>query len=520
MMTRSPIQPALAVLLILLVAGLCGCERPDGLVARPDSGALRGIEGDGAMAFRGIPYAAAPVGDLRWRPPQPAAARTGVRDATAYGPMCAQPDSSTLWFELGPVAEDCLTLNVMTPTLEPDEPMPVMVWIHGGGFMQGSGNLARLNGTSMPRKGVVLVTINYRLAVFGFLAHSMLAVPGDPIGNYGLLDAVAALEWVQQNIAAFGGDPQRVTIFGESAGADVVNHLMVMPAAEGLFQQAISQSSSVGMAPGPRLTERVGFNLPAEKVTEKFAARFDLPPGDDGVAALRELSTERLLGALKDSDRFPAVVDGQTVPDQVGRLFALGEHRRVPYLTGGVSWEASLGRMIGGGFSPKFAARLVPRTDQERLYPGLADESLADAIFGDLIVLSHSRYLATLMHQHGSPVHAFFLSYVASDRRGRQPGVAHTEDIAFVMNTLETENDLNEPSERDREIAALMNDYWVQFARTGNPNRDGLPPWPEFRPRYGNVLEIGDEIRVRNGFLAERMSYHLLRGQGLLADSP
>ena len=428
-------------------------------MARTETGALLGIDLGGVLAFRGIPYAAAPVGALRWRPPQAAGAWSGVRDATAYGPMCAQPDSGMLWFELGPVSEDCLTLNVMTATLEPDEPMPVMVWIHGGGFMQGSGNLPRLNGESIPRKGVVLVTVNYRLAVFGFLAHSALAAPGDPVGNYGLLDTVAALEWVQRNIAAFGGDPQRVTIFGESAGADAVNHLMVMPAAEGLFQQAISQSSSVGMAPGPRLTERVGFNQPAEQVAEKFAARFELPPGNEPVPLLRELSTEQLLGALKESDRFPAVVDGRTVPDQVGRLFASGAHRRVPYLTGGVSWEASLGRMIGGGFSPKFAARLVPGSEQKRLYPGLEDDALADTVFGDLIVLSHSRYLATLMHQHGSTVHAFYLSYVASERRGRQPGVAHTEDIAFVMDTLKTEPDLAAPSAAgpgDRGIAERL----------------------------------------------------------------
>lgn len=507
-------------LLFFFVAVFSGCAQAPGHVVRTESGAVRGLEADGVSIFRGIPYAAAPVGDRRWRPPQPVDAWEGVLDATRYGPMCAQPDSSKLWFALAETSEDCLTLNVMTRDLDPAEPMAVMVWIHGGGFVQGSGNLPRLNGTTIPRKGVVLVTINYRLAVFGFLAHSALVKEGEAVGNYGLLDAIAALEWVQQNIAAFGGDPQRVTIFGESAGADAVNYLMVMPAAAGLFHQAISQSSSVGMAPAPRLRERVGFNAPAEAAAEDFAARLDLPPGADFATSLRAQSAAQLLSAMTERDRFAAVVDGQTIPDQVGRLFSLGRHRRIPYITGGVSWEASLGRSIGGGFSPEFAARLVPEPARGRLYPGLDGERLEDAIFGDLIILSQSRYIATLMEQHGAPVYAYYLSYVASDRRERQPGVAHADDIAFVMNTLQTEPDLDALSTHDMETASLLNDYWVQFAKTGHPNREGLPAWPQFRARRGNVLEIGDLASVRQGFLAERMAYHMLRGQDMLARSP
>jgi para-nitrobenzyl esterase len=505
--------------LIGLVTGLAGCNNQTSPTATVETGKLRGIELDGVQVFRGIPYAAPPLADLRWRPPQTAGAWQGVRDAQNFGPMCAQPDSSMLWFELDNSSEDCLTLNIITPDTDPQAALPVMVWIHGGGFSQGSGNLPRLNGTTIASKGVVLVTINYRLAVFGFMAHSALAASGEPVGNYGLLDVVAALEWVQRNIANFGGDAQRVTIFGESAGADAVNLLLVMPAAEGLFQQAISQSSSVGLAPAPRLNKRVGFNAPAEKTAEKFIQRLDIAGGDDLASALRALPADQLLGAMTERDRFPAIVDGQSLPDQPGILFAEGRHQRVPYITGGNSWEASLGLMIGGGFSPKFAARLVPADQKARLYPGLSGERLDEAIFGDLIILSHSRYLATLMQQHGAPVYSYYLSYVADDRRARQPGAAHTDDIAFVMNTLATEPDLASVSERDLRMAALMNDYWVQFAKTGDPNASELPPWPAFEPRQAKLLELGDEIVVRDGLLAERLSYHMARGQDLLAKS-
>lgn len=489
------------------------------LLVNIDTGQVRGARVDGVLAFRGIPYAAAPVGELRWRPPQPAPAWQVIRPATDYGATCAQPRSAALWFELSNPSEDCLTLNVSTPDTRPAIRLPVMVWIHGGGFSQGSGNLPQLNGTAIPERGVVLVTINYRLAMFGFLAHPALVTHGDPVGNYGLLDAVAALAWVQRNISAFGGDPTRVTIFGESAGADAVNYLMVMPAARGLFQQAISQSSSVGMAPTPRVERRAGFNPPAEQLANAFIAKLTLPATDNLGAALRALPTAQVLAAMGERDRFTPVVDGRTLPDQVGLLFAAGLQQKVPYMTGGNSWEASLGRMIGGGFSPAVAAKLVPAGDKARLYPGLDGERLDDAVFGDLVILANSRYLARQMRQSGAPVYMYYFAYVAADRRGHQPGAAHADDIPYVMGTLDTETSLNRVTARDRTVSTLMTDYWVRFARTGNPNGPQLPDWPAWEPGTARVLEIGDEVSVRDGFLAERMNYHLERGQALLNQS-
>jgi para-nitrobenzyl esterase len=503
---------------------LSGCAQLADTSAKPlatiDSGKLRGAQVDGVLAFRGVPYAQPPVGELRWRAPQPAAVWAGVRSAIDYAASCVQPRSALFSLPLDNLSEDCLTLNVWTPDMRPATAMPVMVWIHGGGFSAGSGNLPQVNGTAIPRQGVIVVTVNYRLAMFGFLAHPALATGGETAGNYGLLDTVAALQWVQRNIAAFGGDPARVTIFGESAGADMVNYLMVSPAARGLFAQAISQSSSVGMVPAPRLEQRVGFNPPAAQLAQSYIDKLGLPATADLATTLRSLPTEQLLAAMGERDRFTPIVDGQVLPDQPGRLFAMGKQAKVAYMTGGNSWEASLGRMIGGGFSPAFASRLVPAADKARLYPGLSGEVLDDAVFGDLVILSHSRYVANQMCALRAPVHAYYFSHVADDRRARQPGVAHADDIAFVMGTLDAETGLTRVTDQDRRISRLMMDYWVAFARRGDPNQAGLPDWPAYEPGSARVLEIGDEIAVRNGFLAERMSYHLQRGQEMLERVP
>jgi len=213
------------------------------------------------------------------------------------------------------------------------------------------------------------------------------------------------------------------------------------------------------------------------------------------------------------------VVDGRVVPDQVATLFAEGKQHDVPFMSGGVSWEASLGRQIGGGFSPKFAARLVPRFVQERHYPGLEGEALEDQIFGDLIIFGGSRNVLNSMQQLNSPTYSYFMSYVASDRRDRQPGVAHADDIAFVMQTLDAERDLEHISSRDREISALMSAYWVQFARMGNPNAAGLPTWQPYTLETPRVLEIGDEILLHDSFRQGRIAYHMAQGRFMLARS-
>jgi len=507
-------------LLMFLPALMAGCTKPqDNLVVKIDTGQLKGTEQGGVMAFKGIPYAAPPVGNLRWRPAQEPVAWDGVRAADAYGAFCPQRRAEILWFELGEMNEDCLTLNVWTPDISDGARLPVMVWIHGGGYVQGSGNIPRLNSPEMAQQGVVLVTVNYRLSVFGFFAHPALsqAQSGELLGNYGLTDLVASLEWVQRNITAFGGDPENVTIFGESAGGALVNYLMVMPSSEGLFHRAISQSASVGLAPDARLRERSGFQVPGEKAGMVYARRAGVDQSEDVVAALRAMSTEELIAALDPNSRFTPVVEGELIPDLVGVMLAEGRQHNVPYLTGGVSWEASLGWQIGGGFSPDRMAKLVPAEDKERLYPGLDEAGVTDQVFGDIIILSQARYVGDQMKNVSSPTYQYFFSYVADERRGSQPGVAHADDIAFVMRTLEV--DLESVSERDREISRLMNAYWVRFAKTGNPNAYNLPEWPAYLEDNPWVLEIGDEVILHDNFLSERMDYHKQRGIDLLERS-
>lgn len=486
-----------------------------------DTGQLAGGVSSGVAYFKGIPYAAPPVGPLRWRAPQPPAAWQGVRQARRYAPHCAQPLSEVAGFDQLPMSEDCLTLNVWTPDSAAPRPLPVMVWIHGGGYSVGSGNKARTNSPALAAEGVVLVTVNYRLSAFGFLTHPALRAvdPDDPYGNYGLQDVLAALQWVQRNIAAFGGDPERVTIFGESAGAGLVNSLLVAPPAAGLFHRAISQSASVGLAPDPYPNRRAGFLPPAEKTAAAFAKALGVTADQEaGTAAaqLRAATMEQVLAVVSDRDRYTPVIDGVLLPDQVGALFAAGRQHAVPYITGGNSWEASLGRDIGGGFSPEFSAKLVPAADKQRLYAGLTDAALADAIFGDLIILSGSRYVAGRMHAAGAPVYRYYLSYVPAARRGKQPGVAHEDDIAFVMQTLGSEPDLKVTTALDRERSTQLSRYWVQFARTGDPNVPGLPAWPRFTPSRPAVLEIGDTIVTRPELFEARMDFHIERGSDLL----
>ena len=515
------------LLCAVLALAACASPRPHAtttLQVDTETGTLQGAMVDDVAAFKGIPYAAPPIGELRWRPPQPAASWSGLRQATDYGSFCAQPVSEVLGFKLGVISEDCLILNVWTPELQPAEKLPVMVWIHGGGYSQGSGNVPRLNSPTLAKQGVVLVTINYRLALFGFMAHPAILAshPEDPQGNYGVLDSIASLEWVQRNIAAFGGDPDNVTIFGESAGAGLVNTLMIAPRAKGLFHRAISQSSSVGLALAQRVDRRMGFRPSGIKAAEAYVKNLklgEIEDLNDLATTLRSLTTEELLAGLGVRDRFTPLVDDDVIPGQPAALYAAGKHHPVPYITGGVSWEASLGRAIGGGFSPERAAMLIPAADKQRLYPGLEAEQLEDAIFGDLLALSSSRYVAENISQTDQPVYRFYLSYIAADRRSHQPGVAHTDDIAFVMQTLDKEADLATITDRDREVSQLISAYWVQFAKTGNPNREGLPEWPAFEHDRPQTLEIGDEVHVHDNFLGKRMAYHVQRGVDMLRDA-
>ena len=505
---------------ILTFLGAClflsSCTIPDSdLEIKIDSGWLLGSEENQVLSFKGIPYAASTAGSNRWRSPQKKQSWKGVRQAKNYGDFCPQTKRETLWFELGQTSEDCLSLNVWTPKNTHQSKLPVMVWIHGGGYLQGSGNIPRLNNPEFAKQGVVLVTINYRLNVFGFFAHPTLLEKSEDemVGNYGLLDVIAALEWIKRNIHLFNGDPDNVTVFGESAGASLISYLMISPKSKGLFHKAISQSAAVGLTPDTHIDKRVGFNISAREIAIKYTKEMNFELGQS-MDQLRQLSSDTIIEKLDPRTVFAPMIDGILIPDHVGLLFAEGKQHDVPFLIGGNSWEASLGREIGGGFSPKFISRLVPKKDKDLLYPGLDGEELEDQIFGDLVLLSTGRYMANQMAYVDSKTYHYHFSYVASEKLNQQPGAAHTEDIAFVMKTLDVE--LERVSEKDRQISDAMSNYWVQFARTGDPNLPNQPRWDPYNQDNGSVLEIGDTIVLRNNFLNERINYHINRGTGFL----
>jgi len=476
----------------------------DAPLSQTSNGTVRGSSDDGINAFRGIPYAAPPVGPLRWRPPQPVASWTGVRDASRFGPICPQELRSAL--PDTPQSEDCLTLNVFAPTESPKGGLPVMVWIHGGGFRWGAGSLPAYDGIGFAKQGVVLVTLNYRLERLGRFGHPALsrAQAGEDRANYGLMDQVAALGWVRENIAAFGGDPARVTIFGFSAGGASVNYLMAVPAAQGLFQRAISESGGISIEATQRLTEPVGRFKALEQDGLDFAASLNIANDEQAPDKLRALSVAQILAyPQKDSSMNP-VVDGRFLPEDVGRVFREGRQHAVPYLTGTNSWEGSLIRPLN---LPMPAVLLGVTPEQARkAYGPLDDNTLKETYFGDLLFLAPAWTLAADMANAKTPAWLYYFSYVADTDRGKVPGAAHGAEVSLLFRQpLKADTTL---SEHDIAVGAPLRRYWLQFARTGDPNDPALPHWPAFTRAKPSVMEFGEVPTVHPALFAERMAFH------------
>ena len=348
---------------------------------RVEQGLLSGTAGKSPdiQVYRGIPFAAPPVDDLRWKPPQPAAHWQGVREAKEYGPACWQtqyPGGSIYVSKLPPLSEDCLTLNIWTGAKSAKDKLPVMVWIHGGGFTRGTGTSTSYDGENFARKGVVLVTINYRLGIFGFLAHPALTAESShhASGNYALLDQIAALEWVKKNIAAFGGDPRNVTIFGESAGSWAVNCLMASPLAKGLFQRAIGESGGQ-FSPMKSLAD-------AEKAGRQFAASLGVSADADALKALRAKPAEELLKA-SDTPTASPDVDGWVLPEEINTIFAAGKQNDVPLIVGSNADEGTtLAPQLAQTTATVFGSRIQQlygnsAGDFLKVYPGGSDSEAA-----------------------------------------------------------------------------------------------------------------------------------------------
>lgn len=482
------------VLGVSLVFGwLSAVGAADADVVRTESGALRGASSNGVASFRNIPYAAAPVGDLRWRAPAAVQAWTDVRDATAFGNDCLQNRQS--WdkaMSAQPLSEDCLYLNVWTPKASADAKLPVMFWIHGGGFTSGSGSSPLTIGDKLAAKGVVVVTINYRLGRFGFFAHPALTAesPDAPLGNYAFMDQIAALQWVQRNIAAFGGDPAKVTIFGESAGGNSVNNLVLSAAAKGLFAQAISQSGG-GRDQWPDIRADQPDKPSAETLGVAFAK--DVKLKDATTAQLRALPADKVLGDInllnpEKKTWSGAMIDGRIVKQGVVDGFNAGAQNKVPLLIGANSDEWG---KIPGMFKGGFIKELLPRlgASKDAVIQAYGSRDAFDASFSsDLTFVEPARTIAAIATKN-QPTYLYRFSYVVEDQRGDLKGAPHASDVPFVFEKLEASGD--DISDADRAAAAKLAALWVSFARTGVPQSEGVGSWKPYDPSVDQLYDIG-----------------------------
>lgn len=484
-------QTLLFAVISLCAAGLGLAQQPDPVMT--ECGLVQGTSEYGLAVYRGIPFAAPPIGDLRWRAPLPAAKWDGVRPATKFAPTAIQGSGN------GPgMSEDCLYLNVWTPAKSTNDRIPVLVWIYGGGFVGGSASDPTSTGEKLARKGVVLVTIAYRVGQLGFLAHPELSAEttNHVSGNYALLDMIAGLQWVQKNIAAFGGDPNQVTIFGESVGAIAVSMLCASPQAKGLFHGAISQSG--GSFGPPRPTTFPGENLKRLAAAERAGEAYFKSAGVASIAELRKIAPDKLPAGRGLGTSWP-IIDGWVIPDDQHKLYEAGRYNDTPILVGYNSDE-------GASFSPpktpedyiagvnkrygKFADDLIKAYPVgTNSVPKTARDLMRDAAFG-----WQTWSWARLQSQTGkSKVFYYYFDQHPDYPEGSPQaghGSPHGQDVGYVFQHL------NRPSPADRVISDAMSTYWVNFAKRGDPNGDGAPAWPAFSVKIPQVMYFNQTPHV------------------------
>ncbi|HZB26215.1 MAG TPA: carboxylesterase family protein [Vicinamibacterales bacterium] len=478
------------------------------------AGAVRGtsIDDGRIRVFKGVPYAAAPVGELRWKEPRAADKWTGVRGATEFGAQCMQgPIFGDITFPR-PASEDCLTLNIWTPAARAGERLPVMVWIHGGGFQAGAGGEPRHDGAAFARKGVVLVTINYRLGVFGFLAHPDLTRESErnASGNYGFLDQIAALRWVRENAAAFGGDPGNVTIFGESAGSFAVSALMASPLAAGLFHKAIGESGAFFTG------GRGALAMQPLPDSEKRGAAFASALGAESMAALRAKPADDVLAAaLKTQPWFAPNVDGYVLPEDVALTFAAGRQARVPLLAGWNADEVRGGVVLGKqkptvqSFTDDARKRFGTHADAVlKAYAASTDaeavEAAAALASDQFIGYATWKWIDVHARTGSAPVYRYSFDRkipVAPDTKvngitatSRDIGARHAGEIEYVFGALDSVRNVTWEAS-DRKLSDAMTAYWANFARTGDPNGAGLPVWPRYDSTSRRIIHLDEAIR-------------------------
>ena len=497
------------VVVVGLGVGLAGAAGP--VRVKTDNGVVEGVTTvDGKVAaFKGIPYAAPPVGELRWKAPVAAAAWAGVRAAKAFGAHCVQSGSynDMLFHDPGP-SEDCLTLNVWAPAGAKAGSLPVMVWVYGGGFAAGGTSENRQDGQFLARRDVVVVSMNYRLGIFGFFVHPGLTAesPHHAAGNYGLMDQAAALGWVKANIRGFGGDPGNVTVFGESAGSFSVSLLMASPVSKGMVNKAIGESGGAfaGAAGGYQTRE-------AREKTD--AAWAEAALGSAEIAALREVSTEDVIRAATAKTtpappRFGPDVDGYFLPEPVPAIYAAGRQAHIPVMAG---WNADEGRgAVVNSKTPVTRETLAAVGEKDfpghgteflAVYGGATDAEAATAV-GDyggdkFIAYSTWRWLEWQAKTGGAPVYRYFFTLGSPGDKNHAAalGAFHSDDIEYVFGALDSRSEAVWRAE-DRKLSDEMMRYWTNFARTGDPNGAGLPQWPKYGPTEWRMMLLGADSRA------------------------
>jgi len=436
-------------------------------VVQTDAGLVKGKTEEGVRAYLGIPYAAAPTGELRWKPPQPIARWNGVLDVEEFASPCTQSlaDVRIQHETKNSTSEDCLYLNVWTPAKNAGEKLAVMAWIHGGAFAVGSGSMKEYYGKELAKKGVVVVSLNYRLGPLGFLAHPELAAESsnNASGNYGLLDQIAALQWVKKNVAAFGGDPERVTVFGESAGSMSVSSHIASPLSKGLFEKGISESGTI-FSLEYALADGDGSLESAFKTARDYAERLGCS-GENQLACLRNKTAEEIQNATRSEALFGPVFDGWFFPEDPHAIFSQGKQNNVPLLIGFNADEGSL---------------FTNTSEASKEYRENA------FVVPELLVADSMK----------TPVYFYEFTRAPPTALGKRFGVYHSSEIPYVFGTLDAADGY---TEEDFALSEKMMGYWTNFAETGDPNGVGLPEWPVYQAQAREYLELGVNVTVKSG---------------------
>ena len=540
-----------ALLLSIAAFGIAAKEAPP--VVQIDSGQLQGAYEYNMQAFKNIPYAAPPVGELRWRPPQPAAKWSGIRDATAFGDSCPQPYVKNLSTGLSlPGNEDCLKLNVFAPK-KAGKNLPVMVWIHGGGLLVDGARDAQFTPINLIKNGVIVVTFDYRLGTFGYFASKELIeeakAKGEPVGNYGTMDQIAALKWVKNNIAAFGGDPNNVTIFGESAGGRSVTWLMVSDAARGLFHKAIAESAQ--QSPLRGMTEKRLGMAPETEIDAKYMEAV----GAKSLKELRSMPTQKLVltaSNFEEGEFGGPFIDGHILKGDPIPLFAAGKQAKVPFMIGTNSWDSSF--LVPGQPSMAHLSKMLHENPEilAKLYGNTKDQCIASSdALGDMLYRGSTKLLADSMNGI-APGYAYYFDYLTHNIRPAYPGVPHTFEISYVFGsyglmpqapkTPESATDqcariekaivdlkqkgiwskywypiTDKNNSQDIAMSEKMSASWAAFARTGNPNVAGQANWPIYSLKSDVMRYFSTDKETITGLLKERVDYQMLHLREIFA---